>query len=81
VERGLEYAHSGPAHTAAYLEAPLLAALGPLASQTLLDIGCGNGAVAASLAARRAGFAELSFVEGGRLPWLWKSIVVSARRP
>jgi ubiquinone biosynthesis O-methyltransferase len=65
VERGLEYAHSGPAHTAAYLEAPLLAELGPLAGMSLLDIGCGNGAVAASLAHRGANVTGIDLSESG----------------
>jgi ubiquinone biosynthesis O-methyltransferase len=65
VERGLEYAHSAPAHTAGYLEAPLLAELGPLPGTTLLDIGCGNGALTASLATRGAAVTGLDLSESG----------------
>jgi ubiquinone biosynthesis O-methyltransferase len=65
VERGLEYAHSAPAHTAAYLEAPLLALLGALSAQKLLDIGCGNGAMAASLASHGAAVTGIDLSESG----------------
>lgn len=65
MEQGLEYAHSGPAHTAAYLERPVLSSLGTLAGQTLLDIGCGNGAVAASLAKRGATVTGIDLSETG----------------
>ena len=54
MEKGLEYSAPGPSHTAAYLERPLLEELGPLSGRKLLDIGCGNGAVCASLAQRGA---------------------------
>lgn len=30
---------------------------------------------------REAGFQELSFVGAGRIPWLWKSMLLKARRP
>jgi ubiquinone biosynthesis O-methyltransferase len=65
VERGLEYAHAAPAHTAGYLEGPLLAELGPLPGTTLLDIGCGNGAMAASLAARGAVVTGIDLSDSG----------------
>jgi ubiquinone biosynthesis O-methyltransferase len=65
VERGLEYAHSAPAHTAAYLEGPLLAELEPLSGATVLDIGCGNGALTASLAKRGAAVTGLDLSESG----------------
>ena len=65
MERGLEYAHSAPAHTAGYLEGPLLAALGPLQGTTLMDIGCGNGALTASLAKRGAAVTGLDLSESG----------------
>jgi hypothetical protein len=38
VERGLDYAHSAPAHTAGYLEGPLLVELGPLPGATFVDL-------------------------------------------
>jgi ubiquinone biosynthesis O-methyltransferase len=65
VERGLEYAHSAPAHTAGYLEGPLLVELGPLPGTTLLDIGCGNGALTASLAQRGAAVTGMDLSESG----------------
>jgi ubiquinone biosynthesis O-methyltransferase len=65
VERGLEYAHSGPAHTAAYLEGPLLESLGGLAGQRVLDIGCGNGAIAALLAEKGAAVTGIDLSETG----------------
>jgi ubiquinone biosynthesis O-methyltransferase len=65
VERGLEYAHSAPAHTAGYLEGPLLVELGPLPETTLLDIGCGNGALTASLAKRGAAVTGIDLSESG----------------
>jgi ubiquinone biosynthesis O-methyltransferase len=65
VERGLEYAHSAPAHTAGYLEGPLLAELGPLAGAALLDIGCGNGALTASLAKSGANVTGIDLSESG----------------
>ncbi len=54
MEKGLTYSGPEPAHTAAYLQRPLLEELGPLSGKTLLDIGCGNGALSASLAGRGA---------------------------
>ncbi|MET0556873.1 MAG: methyltransferase domain-containing protein [Vicinamibacteria bacterium] len=65
MERGLDYAHSAPAHTAAYLEGPLLAELGPLPGTTLLDIGCGNGALTASLAERGGAITGMDLSESG----------------
>lgn len=65
MERGLDYAHSAPAHTAAYLERPLLAELGPLPGTTLLDIGCGNGALTASLASRGAAVTGMDLSDSG----------------
>jgi ubiquinone biosynthesis O-methyltransferase len=65
VERGLDYAHSAPAHTAGYLEGPLLVELGPLPGTTLLDIGCGNGALTASLAQRGAAVTGMDLSESG----------------
>lgn len=54
MEKGLPYSGSERAHTAAYLEGPLLEQLGHLTGKTLLDIGCGNGAFTAALARRGA---------------------------
>jgi 2-polyprenyl-3-methyl-5-hydroxy-6-metoxy-1,4-benzoquinol methylase len=54
VEKGLTYAGRERAHTAAYLERPLLEELGSISGKTLLDIGCGNGAFTAALARRGA---------------------------
>lgn len=65
MDRGLDYAHSAPAHTAGYLEGPLLAELGPLTGTTLLDIGCGNGALTASLAKRGASVTGMDLSESG----------------
>jgi 2-polyprenyl-6-hydroxyphenyl methylase/3-demethylubiquinone-9 3-methyltransferase len=54
VEKGLTYSGPDGTHTDAYLERPLLEELGAVSGQELLDIGCGNGAMSASLAARGA---------------------------
>jgi 2-polyprenyl-6-hydroxyphenyl methylase/3-demethylubiquinone-9 3-methyltransferase len=65
VEKGLEYSHPGPAHTAGYLERPLLEELGPVTGRSLLDVGCGNGAVSASLAHRGARVVGIDLSETG----------------
>jgi ubiquinone biosynthesis O-methyltransferase len=65
MQRGLDYAHSGPAHTNGYLQDPLLRSLGALQDTTLLDVGCGNGAVAAALAGRGATVTGVDLSESG----------------
>jgi 2-polyprenyl-3-methyl-5-hydroxy-6-metoxy-1,4-benzoquinol methylase len=65
VEKGLTYSRSGPAHTVDYLQRPLLEELGPLSGKALLDIGCGNGAVSASLAERGAQVVGIDLSETG----------------
>jgi ubiquinone biosynthesis O-methyltransferase len=65
MERGLEYLNSAPAHTAAYLERPLLSELASLAGVKVLDIGCGNGAVSASLADKGADVTGVDLSESG----------------
>jgi 2-polyprenyl-3-methyl-5-hydroxy-6-metoxy-1,4-benzoquinol methylase len=65
VEKGLTYSNPAPSHTAAYLERLLLGELGSLSEKTLLDIGCGNGALAASLAARGADVVGIDVSESG----------------
>ncbi len=65
VEKGLTYSGSDPAHTIAYLEQPLLDELGSLPGKSLLDIGCGNGAVTASLAKGGAQVVGIDLSETG----------------
>jgi len=65
VEKGLTYSRSDAAHTAAYIERPLLEELGSLAEKTLLDIGCGNGTFSASLATRGAHVVGIDLSESG----------------
>lgn len=64
-EKGLTYLGAGPAHTLGYLQGPLLDALGSVAGQSLLDVGCGNGAVTAMLADRGARVVGLDLSETG----------------